>query len=483
MIKKKKILTSLIIMSGGSGKRLWPISRQELPKQFIKLFKNRSLFQIAIERFSKFKSNSLSFTKNIVVANEQHRFLIADQINEITQLKNFSILLEPYSKNTASAVTFSALEILKAQKDSVMVVSPSDHIIKNQRKFNTAIVNSIKQAAKGGVVILGASPTYASSNYGYIKFIKSSSLFKDVIDFIEKPSTKKANLYFASNEYLWNTGIFIFKASEWLNALKLSRPDILEACSKACLNSSKDDIFIRPDASLYKKIMAESIDYAVMEKIKDLNIPIKTIELDSPWDDLGSWENLSLYFKSDKKGNAIKGDVNLYNSFNNIVISEKRLISTANISDLVIVDTPDAILVSKKNNSIGLKNMVSILEDKKRPEVIRHLKVYRPWGWYETILEGKAFKVKRINVKPLHSLSLQKHNHRAEHWVVVKGKAKVITSSGAIVLRTNESAFIKRGSLHRLSNTTKNSLEIIEVQTGDYLEEDDIIRVEDKYGR
>lgn len=471
-----------VILSGGEGKRLWPLSNSILPKQFIDLGNKNSLFNSTLSRILYLKAHGLPIKKNYVVTNEEYRFLVLDQVEKIKSIKT-QVLLEPITKNTAPAVTLAALKALEESPEAIMIVMPSDHLIQNNKIFANSIKTAVLEANKNSIVTLGIKPLENKTGFGYIKFKKNNKNVNDVIDFIEKPHSEKAKLFVNLGSYLWNSGIFILKARIWLDALHKSRPDILNCTMKAYKNYAVDGSFVRFNPKLFKKIPSESVDYSVLEKAVDHNIPIKVIALDAGWDDLGSWEAFSKMYKQDSAGNRINGNAFLKNSHNNIIFSNNKFIATLGVDDLLIAHTSDAVLIAKKNNLDGIKTLVNDLSKKKQASFHKYSKVYRPWGWYETILDATFFKVKRIYVKPGGSLSLQKHKHRSEHWVVIEGKASIQLDGKLIFLKANESTYIAKNILHRLSNNTKFNLEIIEIQSGTYLGEDDIIRVEDKYGR
>ncbi|MDC0127599.1 mannose-1-phosphate guanylyltransferase/mannose-6-phosphate isomerase [Methylophilaceae bacterium] len=473
-----------VILCGGTGTRLWPLSRLAYPKQFITLAGSESLFQQAVMRVNQVKAVNFNINDTLVVTNEEHRFIALEQLQ---QLDNTSakLFLEPIGKNTAPALTMAALLAEQDDKDPILVVTPSDHIIREPDIFEQTLCSCIEAANQESIVIMGITPNKAETGYGYIKHNLSAGNFNEynVEQFIEKPSLEKAEQYIKSKDYLWNSGIFVVKASIWLNTIKHFRLDIFEATLKAFKKNKNDNQFIRSDKETFSKIPSESIDYAVIEKCTDADIALKVIPLDAGWNDLGSWDSLWSFEEKNEKGNVTYGDVFTENTKNSLIHSTHRLVGAVGVENIVIVETPDAVLVANRKNSQGIKAIVAKLDIKKRTEGTEHSKVHRPWGWYITIDEGKNFKVKRIQVNPGASLSLQKHSKRAEHWVVVKGTARVERGDQEIVLIENESTFIPLGELHRLSNPNDTTLEIIEVQSGEYLGEDDIERIEDNYGR
>lgn len=473
-----------VILCGGSGTRLWPLSRTGFPKQFLVLSGKNSLFQQAVERGARLSSENFSLGDTLIVTGEEHRFLVLDQLREMLTV-DAKILLEPEGKNTAPALTLAALEAIKNGEDPVLVVTPADQTIQNIEIFNDVIQKSIQVAASGAIVILGIKPTGPETGFGYIK--QKGALGKlaevDVAAFVEKPDLKTAKEYLATREYSWNAGMFVVRASVWLDALKTYRADIFNATQLAFERSTIDQLFIRPDEALFRMIPSESVDYAVIEKCPGSSFDIKMISLDAGWSDLGSWDAVWQVGEKDNNNNLIHGDAILEQSSNNLIYSSHRLVSVAGINDLVIVETADAVMVTDRRQSQHVKNIVGQLVTQNRNEHVLHRKVSRPWGWYDTIDVGDRFKVKRIQVNPGASLSLQKHAKRAEHWVVVKGTAEVICGDEVMILKENESTFIPLGTKHRLSNPSTELLEIIEVQSGSYLGEDDIIRIDDVYGR
>ena len=481
-----KVYISPVILSGGSGSRLWPLSREEYPKQFLSFLDSNSLFQDGISRIKTIANKKIEIDDILVVANEKHRFLVLDQLDKIHLNKKIKILLEPFGLNTAPALTLAALEAEKKGNDPVLVVVPADQTITDEKAFNQALESAIKVALNNSIVILGISPNAPNTGYGYIKVDESIGKFDQVnVDkFIEKPNLEKAKEYLKSGNYFWNGGIFVVKTSVWLKAIDKFRSDILIATKAAWKKKSIDGEFIRPDAELYKAIPADSIDFSVMEKCPNSReFEIQMIPLDCGWNDLGSWEAFFQTNKVDKDGNVQFGDSLTCATKDSLIYSTKRLVSTLGVKNLIIVETDDALLVADRSKSQDVKKIVEQLKGSNRSEYGIHRKVHRPWGWYDNIDSGEGFKVKRIQVNPGASLSLQKHRHRAEHWVVVKGVAEVVNGEKLIKLLENESTFIPKGQSHRLSNPGPDFLEIIEVQSGKYLEEDDIIRIEDSYGR
>jgi mannose-1-phosphate guanylyltransferase/mannose-6-phosphate isomerase len=444
----------------------------------------KSLFQQAIERIDAIKNAEIQFGTALIVTNEEHRFLALDQLRELKNTQA-TLLLESSGRNTAPALTLAALYALDQGGDPILVVTPADQTIKNSAAFTGALQKAIKIAHKGAIAILGITPNAPEVGYGYIKVSGDEEL--TVERFVEKPNVITAQKYLEEGGYFWNGGMFVLKASVWLAALKDFRPDILVATEKAWLvkaeDASGDAVFLRPGKELFNAIPGESIDYAVIEKCPGSQFPIKMVELDAGWNDLGAWDAVWQVGKQDQDGNVTSGDTLLTGTKNSLVHASSRLVSAVGIENLIIVETADAVLVANRANSQDVKNIVGQLETQKREEKNLHRKVSRPWGWYDSIDEDERFKVKRIQVKPGASLSLQMHHHRAEHWIVVKGIAQITNGDQIITLTENQSTYIPQGQTHRLANPGSEPLEIIEVQSGSYLGEDDIVRFEDTYGR
>jgi len=462
-----------IILSGGSGTRLWPLSRKLHPKQFIDLVNDTTLFQDTILRLPKDAANPL------IICNEEHRFLAAEQLRQINKESN-GIILEPIGKNTAPAIALAALKFINNGEDPLLLVLSADHLIQNINTFHQSIKIAEKLAEKDKLVTFGIVPDKAETGYGYIKAnIDNTADYYKIQSFTEKPNQEDAQKYLDSGNYLWNSGMFMFKASIYLQELEKFEPEILSSCKKSCQTEYKDKDFIRLNNDEFYQCPEQSVDYAVMEYTKDGVV----VPLDANWSDIGSWNALWDAKNKDKDGNVSEGDVILDGVKNTYTYSSNRLVSVIGISDLVIVDTQDALLVADKKYSQNIKNIVNQLKKNNRPEADNHRKVFRPWGYYDSIDADDGFQVKRILVNPGAKLSLQKHEHRAEHWVVVKGVAKVTCGDKTFSLKENQSTYIPKGEVHRLENTEEIDLEIIEIQTGDYLGEDDIIRLEDDYQR
>ncbi len=491
-------LVTPVILCGGSGTRLWPLSRSGFPKQFLVLSgdgSNQSLFQQAITRVNAIGGAQIDLTPTLIVTNEEHRFLALDQLRELKGVKA-TLLLEPAGRNTAPALSLAALQALDNRVedlDPVLVITPADQTVQNQVAFVKALQDCVAVVAedqsKKTIAILGITPTAPETGYGYIR--RDSAKGKNnefaVAQFVEKPDVKTAQAYLSDSNYLWNSGMFVLRASTWLAALTQYRPDIAKATEAAWNNKSMDQsgevTFVRPDKALFTAVPSESIDYAVIEKCTAGAFAVKMVELNGGWNDLGAWDAVWQVGKQDAEGNVTSGDTLLTNTRNSLVHASSRLVSAVGVENLIIVETADAVLVVDRKNSQDVKSIVSELEQQKRKEKNLHRKVARPWGWYDSVDEGERFKVKRIQVKPGASLSLQMHHHRAEHWIVVKGTAEITNGDQVITLTENQSTYIPQGQTHRLANSGKTPLEIIEVQSGSYLGEDDIVRFEDTYGR
>lgn len=473
-----------VILCGGSGTRLWPLSRAGFPKQFLVLSGTHSLFQQVYQRVNRLSSHDIEVSETIVVTNEEHRFLVLDQLREL-ESKKTTILLEPEARNTAPAMTLAALLANQHDVDSILVVTPSDQVIKNDAAFNQSLTYAINAAEHGAIVVLGVSPDKPETGYGYIKKMGQAGKYGEfaVQAFVEKPSLDIALTYIADGNYAWNSGMFVVKASVWLTAIKKFRADILSSTEKAWKARQIDQSFIRPGKSEFEAIPKESIDYAVIEKCPGSFINISMVPLNAGWSDLGAWDAVWQEGNQDEYGNVVQGDTLLTQTTNTVVHATSRLVSVIGVSDLVIVETADAVLVAAREKSQAIKEVIVKLEQLARVELVEHRKVQRPWGWYDSIDQSDRFKVKRIMVRPGASLSLQKHCFRAEHWIVVRGTAEVTCGDVVSILTENQSIYIPLGEKHRLKNPTDQTLEIIEVQSGSYLGEDDIERFDDTYGR
>lgn len=463
-----------IIMAGGSGTRLWPLSRSLYPKQFLSLINENSLLQETLKRL-----DGLNCLPPVIVSNNEHRFIVAEQLRQFG-VDDFQIILEPVGRNTAPAVALAALKSLELHGDHHMLVLAADHAIQDIEAFHAAVLAAEQESVDNKLVTFGIVPTKPETGYGYIKKGEQvkNSVFK-VNSFVEKPDLETAKNYLEQKCYLWNSGMFMFKASVYLDELKKFRPDILAACKESLSSASTDLDFIRLNSDVFAECPDESIDYAVMEKTQDCVV----IPLDADWSDIGSWTSLWEISEKDEHENVSHGDVINYNSRNNYIYSEGSLISPVGVNNLIIVQTKDALLVAQQDNVQDIKKIVEILKKQKRSEHISHREVYRPWGRYDSVERGDRYQVKRITVKPGECLSTQMHHHRAEHWVVVAGTAKVTCGERTFFVTENESTFIPIGTVHTLENPGKIPLEVIEIQSGVYLGDDDIVRLSDKYGR
>lgn len=458
-----------VVMAGGSGTRLWPLSRASHPKQFLALHGDSTMLQSTVKRIIDLDIESLT-----VICNEEHRFFVAEQLREINSLGN--IILEPMGKNTAPAIALAALSI---QKDGLMLVLSADHLILNEVEFVKSVHEAISLAASGNLVTFGIDPHEPNIGYGYIKKGKKLGAGYCVDRFQEKPGAEIAKSYVESGEYYWNSGMFLFRSDCYLEDLNKFRPDIYQACLASIGQSTKDLDFLRIDSASFELCPSESIDYAVMEKTSRAVV----VPMQAQWSDIGSWSSLWDVCKKDLSGNFTSGDVILKDCENNYIYENERLIAAVGVSNLVIVDTKDAILVSHKDRVGDVKSVVEKLKSDSRSEWNLHREVYRPWGKYDSIDSGDNYQVKRLTVKPGAKLSVQMHYHRSEHWVVVAGTARVHYGDDTRDLHVNESTYHDKEVIHALENPTDQVLELIEVQVGEYLGEDDIVRFEDKYGR
>ena len=468
-----------IILCGGSGSRLWPLSRQSYPKQYHSIDSEEySLLQQTEKRIFGLKN----LERPIIVCNREHRFIVAEQMREIN-ITPLSILLEPMGKNTAPAITIAALNALETNENPMLLVLSSDHKIKNKSKFQEAIKTGLKYAEDYKLVTFGVVPKFPETGYGYIKaeesFNSDNLIGGQIEEFIEKPNIEKAKILIKNKRYTWNSGIFLFKAKAFLSEIEKFYPNLLKNCKESLKKSKFDLDFRRIDKESFNKCDEVSIDNAIMEKTKEGIV----IPLDAGWSDIGSWKSVWETSKKNVEGNVIQGNIITKNTKNCYLRSDHRLIVGMGLENLIVVETNDAILIVNKENTQEVKNIVLDLKERKIPEGQNHKKIFRPWGDYQTIIEDKCWQVKLIKVKPREELSLQKHYHRSEHWIVVKGIAKVEVNNKIILLKENQSTYIPKESKHRLCNPEDKSLIIIEVQIGSYLGEDDIIRFEDKYGR
>tara|TARA_Y200000002_G_scaffold371333_1_gene367867 strand:- start:362 stop:1822 length:1461 start_codon:yes stop_codon:yes gene_type:complete len=472
-----------VILCGGAGSRLWPLSRTGYPKQFLCLNQKYSLFQLSVQRLTNLGPYNQPSNNPLIVTNEEHRFLVSEQLREI-DVEPEKIILEPEGKNTAPALTLAALSS-RAEDDPILIVSPADQTIQSLDNFEKSITQAVELATEDSIVILGVPPESPETGYGYINVgerPKRNQPYFNVQSFMEKPNIEVAKNYIEAGTYFWNAGMFILKSSVWLKAIKRFSPTIAETCIKAWGKKEDDDYFVRPNIEQFKSIPSDSIDYAVVEHCPG-KLPIKMVPLKAGWNDLGSWDAVWQVGDKDKCGNVSTGDVVISEANNNLIFADNRLVTLVDVDNLVVIETSDAVLVANKSESQNVKNIVDKLALGGREEHSVHRKVYRPWGWFDSVDEGDRFIVKRIQVKPGASLSLQKHQHRAEHWIVVKGTAEIICGEKKLTLSENQSTYIPLGEKHRLSNPYDTPLEIVEVQSGSYLGEDDIVRFEDHYGR
>ncbi|WP_295640744.1 mannose-1-phosphate guanylyltransferase/mannose-6-phosphate isomerase [uncultured Methylibium sp.] len=473
-----------VVMAGGSGTRLWPLSRAGYPKQFLVLNGERTLFQQAVQRTVDLVDDGITVAAPLIVGNEEHRFMVLDQLRELKLDGAARLLLEPVGRNTAPALTLAALQALEGGQDPVLVVSPADQTVTDPGTFCESLRQAARAAAGGAIVILGVVPDHPETGFGYIRSADAADgQAACVAQFVEKPDADTAVRYLAEGCYFWNSGLFVLRASAWLKALESFRPDILAASRAAWQARGTDGSFVRPGKAEFAAIPSESVDYAVMERCPGSAYDIRMLPLDAGWSDLGAWDAVWQVTDKDAHGNAVVGDALLHDSRNTLVHATSRLVSAVGVDNIVIVETPDAVLVTDRAHSQDVKQVVGRLGREQRGELALHRKVYRPWGWYDSIDHGPRFQVKRIMVKPGASLSLQKHHHRAEHWIVVTGTAEVTCGEKKLLLTENQSTYIPLGEVHRLANPGKTALEIIEVQSGSYLGEDDIVRYEDTYGR
>jgi len=475
-----------VVLCGGSGSRLWPLSRSGFPKQFLVLSGTESLFQQTLRRIFPVEQNGYELNTPLIVTNEEHRFLALEQYREL-DCGEAIYLLEPEGRNTAPALTLAALQATEGGEDSLLVVMPADQTVKDAPAFMGSLCRCLSAAQRGDLLTMGVKPTRPETGFGYIKRAAiAAGSFGDyeVEAFTEKPNLELAMDYMAGGHHTWNSGIFVVLASKWLQLLQEFRPDIKQATESAWQGRSADHRFIRPSKELFAHIPSESIDYAVMEKCPGTEFGVRVVPLDAGWNDLGAWESVWMTSDKDGLGNVTQGDTVVVDTKDSLVFATSRLVATVGVRDLVVVETADAVLVARRDASQEVKKVVQSLESQSmRGEHLLHRKVQRPWGWYDSLEEADNFKVKRILVNPGASLSLQKHAQRAEHWIVVRGTAEVTCADKKFTLNQNESTYIPVGAVHRLTNIGGVDLEMIEVQSGNYLGEDDIVRLEDNYGR
>jgi mannose-1-phosphate guanylyltransferase / mannose-6-phosphate isomerase len=482
-----------VVLCGGSGTRLWPLSREKHPKQLLALISDDSLLQATVRRLDGLEAGEdMALNDPMVVSNEEYRFVIAEQMRLID--RHATILLEPAGRNTAPALTLAALAVNQDKADALLLVMPADHIMLDTAAFLIAVRQGAELAEEGLIVTFGITPDAPETSYGYIQAGKPHHGAQRITRFVEKPDLVTAQFYVDAGTYLWNSGIFMVRASTWLSAIDACRPDILMACHTAWERRKADGEFVRVDKDAFARCPSDSIDYAVMESLAageeeselEIKVPLPVgvvIPLNAGWSDVGSWDALWQVLPKDADGNAAQGDVLLRDCTNTLAVSESRLIACVGVSNLIVVETADAILVMHKEKTQDVKKVVDSLKAQGRSEGRIHRKVFRPWGWYDEVDVGTRFQVKRIVVKPQGMLSLQMHHHRAEHWIVVRGTARVTRGDDSFLVSENQSTFIPLGTKHRLENPGCMPLEMIEVQSGSYLGEDDIVRFEDVYGR
>ena len=462
-----------VLLSGGSGTRLWPLSREGYPKQFLALAGEHTMLQDTWLRVAELAGD----TAPLVVTNEAHRFLVAEQLRQV-DCQPSAIVLEPVARNTAPAIAAAALQATRDGQDPLLLVLPSDHVIADGAAFREAVQAASDAAEAGALVTFGIVPTAPETGYGYIKAAPGTGV-RAVERFEEKPNAATAERYLVSGEYFWNSGMFLFRASRYLAELGAHAPDMLKACREAFDKAERDRDFLRLDKAAFEACPADSIDYAVMEKTD----AAKVLAIEAGWNDVGSWAALWSVAEQDADGNATHGDVIALDCQGSYAWSEHRLVAMIGLDDTVVVDTDDALLVARRDRVQDVKRIVERLREEQRGEAVLHRKVYRPWGNYDSVDMAERFQVKRITVHPGAALSLQMHHHRAEHWIVVSGTARVTRGEDVFILEESQSTFIPLGTKHRLENPGSEPLQLIEVQSGDYLGEDDIVRFEDVYGR
>lgn len=458
-----------VILCGGSGTRLWPLSREQFPKQFISLMGQASLFQQTLQRLE----GLIDIQPAVIVGNEAHRFLVQEQLRQI-QIPAEALILEPEGRNTAPALTLAAFYASQKNPQSLLLVMPSDHVMLRPQGLKQILPQAAELAQSGKIVIFGIAPEHPETGYGYIQ-----AEGNEVLAFKEKPDQATAEGYLKSGKYWWNAGIFLCRADVWLAEIQTHAPEIHNACQIAMAEGDRDGLFFRPQNAAFQQAPARSIDYAVLEKTDKAAM----LPLDVGWSDLGAWNALQSMGEGDSDGNLIEGDVIIRASHNNYIKSTSRLVSVLGVDHLIVVETADAVLVAHRDQAQNVRQLVDILRADARSEAEQHLRVARPWGFYETVDLGERFQVKRITVYPGQALSLQMHHHRSEHWIVVKGTARVTRDDKQFLLGENESTYIPLGTIHRLENPGTIDLELIEIQSGPYLGEDDIVRYEDRYQR
>ncbi|WPL17950.1 Alginate biosynthesis protein AlgA [Thiorhodovibrio winogradskyi] len=490
------MLLQPVILSGGSGSRLWPLSREAYPKQFLPLTSEHTMLQETVRRIDGLAAEhprlAMEARAPIVVCNQSHRFLVAEQFR-LMERALAAIVLEPIGRNTAPALTLAALTATADAADPVLLVMPADHVIANDQGFRAAVADGLQLADDGAVVTFGIVPSKPETGYGYLR--QGAGLEQPALNgrtfrleaFVEKPDLDQAQAYLASGQYLWNSGLFMLKASVWIALIERFRPDIATAAAAALSGQRNAENFIHVSAEAFAACPSDSIDYAVMEPLSASQTaddpPLLLLPLDVGWSDVGAWSALWEVRERDEQGNVLDGDAFAHNSRNNLLLAQHRMLAAVGVEDLIVVETADAVLVAHKNHAQDVKAVTQFLSKSKRNEHLDHQRVHRPWGAFSGIDKGARYQVKRLTVKPGHALSLQMHHHRAEHWIVVSGTAKVTCDDQVQLLTENQSTYIPVGARHRLENPGTIPLEIIEVQSGSYLGEDDIVRFEDVYQR
>jgi mannose-1-phosphate guanylyltransferase/mannose-6-phosphate isomerase len=475
-----------VILAGGGGTRLWPLSREHYPKQFLSFADEPTLLQKTMARLSPggIHLPKVEIGDPLIICNNEHRFLVAEQSQQI-ELNNRKIILEPVGRNTAPALTVAALA--QDNKDSILVMMPADHVIEEGKEFYKAVGQAVSLAAEGYIVALGVKPQRPETGFGYIHHgtpLKAATNSYRIQSFTEKPDLETAEKFVGGGDYSWNSGIFIMSTRVWLQAVEQLAPSILTACLTALEKATADLDFIRLDEEAFSACLSDSIDYAVMEKLGEVpDIPAAVVSMQTGWSDVGSWNGYWEIMDKDSDGNVLRGECIAVETRNSVINSGYRLVTALGVQDLVVVETADTVLVTSRQHAQDVKKLVGTLQAAGRSEYLQHRRVYRPWGSYESIDDGTGFQVKRLTVKPGQKLSLQMHHHRAEHWVVVRGKAEVTRGEEVFTLTPNQSTYIPVGVKHRLACLGDEQLEVIEVQSGDYLGEDDIVRFEDVYNR
>ena len=463
-----------VIMSGGSGTRLWPASRSMYPKQLLPLVGEYTMLQATALRINGLEGAARSC---LIVSNESHRFSVAEQMNAIEMRSQ--IILEPEGRNTAPAVALAALHAVSHDEDAILLIMAADHVIKDVDAFQNAVKDGVAAAEAGRLVTFGIVPTSPETGYGYVRAKTDGSTPVPVEAFVEKPDADTARSYLDDGSYFWNSGMFLFRAATYLEELEKQAPEILAVCRESMASKTLDGDFIRPDANIFATCPSDSIDYAVMEKSYNSSM----VPLDAGWSDVGSWSALQDVTETDDDGNSLEGDAIAHNCKDTFIQAESRLVAAVGLSNVIVVETKDSVLVADKSQSQDVKELVDRLKASGREETKLHRQVFRPWGSYDSLENAENFQVKQLIIKPGAILSLQKHAHRSEHWVVVKGKARITKNEDEFDLNVNESTYISIGDVHRIANPFDEPVHIIEVQCGDYLGEDDIVRLEDNYGR